>query len=63
MQSSEKLLTKAFPIPEVAPVITKITVDEKNGKYGVPETVDPFDYYQWLKDYYGIDMSQINSEQ
>ncbi len=37
--------------------ITKATVDEKKGKYGVPETVEPFNYNQWLSDYLGYDVT------
>ena len=46
--------------PVNPPVITKVTVDEKGGNYGVPETVEPFDYAQWLNDYYGIDIEDLN---
>lgn len=34
--------------------ITSITVDTKGIDYGIPETVEPFDYYSWY-------MSQMNS--
>lgn len=28
-------------------IITSITVDTKGVEYGMPETVEPFDYYSW----------------
>lgn len=46
--------------PVEAPVITKITVEENGGNYGTPNTVEPFDYYEWLMNYYGIDMNSLN---
>lgn len=45
--------------PVNPPVITKVTIEENGGNYGVPETIEAFDYYEWLMDYYGIDMNSI----
>ena len=40
--------------PVNPPVITSIKVETYGVNYGVPETVEPFDYYTWLmKNYYG----------
>lgn len=54
--------TKKTSEPNKEIVITKITVDEKNGNYGVPKTIEAFDYYEWLMQYYGIDMNAINAQ-
>lgn len=46
--------------PKEAPVITKMTVDTKGGKYDAPETIEAFDYYKWLMDAYGIDINSLS---
>lgn len=33
--------------PKETITITSITVDTKGAEYGIPETVEPFDYYSW----------------
>ena len=50
-------LTADMPINK--PVITSITVDTFGIDYGQPETVEPFNYYNYLMKYY----SSMNSEQ
>lgn len=40
--------------PVNAPVITKITVETYGIDYGMPETLEPFDYQSWLYSHYGI---------
>lgn len=35
-------------------VITSISVETYGIDYGVPETVEPFNYYNWLMQYYGL---------
>lgn len=44
--------------PVNAPKITSIRVDTKGVDYGMPETLEPFDYTSWLYKQYGIDPSQ-----
>lgn len=45
-------------MPKKAPVIETITVETYGVNYGVPETVDVFDYYTWMmQQYYGGGLS------
>ena len=39
-------------MPKNKPVITSITVDTYGVDYGEPETVEPFNYYDYLMQYY-----------
>ena len=39
-------------------VITKVTVETFGEDYGKPKTLEPWDYYQWVKETYGIDLNQ-----
>lgn len=40
--------------PVNAPKVTSIRVETYGIDYGVPETLEPFDYMTWLYSYYGI---------
>lgn len=40
--------------PVNPPVISKITIDTKGVEYGLPETLETFDYSRWLQQYYGL---------
>lgn len=41
-------------MPKTPVVITSITVETYGVDYGMPDTVEPFDYYSWMmKNYYG----------
>lgn len=40
--------------PKKQPVIKSITVETYGVDYGIPETVEPFDYYTWLMQQYGL---------
>lgn len=40
--------------PKKAPVIKSITVDTYGVDYGIPKTVDVFDYYSWFMQQYGL---------
>lgn len=42
--------------PKKAPVIKSITVETYGVDYGIPETVDVFDYYSWLMKNYGASL-------
>lgn len=44
--------------PVNPPVITSIKVETYGTDYGMPETVEPFDYQSWLYSYYGINNQQ-----
>lgn len=41
-------------MPKNPPVITNVSVETYGEDYGMPKTVEPFDYQQWLQSYYGI---------
>lgn len=49
-------LTADMPINK--PVITTITVDTFGVEYGEPETVEPFNYYNYLMQYYGSNLGE-----
>ena len=44
----------ASDTPKEAPVIKSITVETYGVDYGVPQTLDVFDYYTWLMEQYGL---------
>ncbi len=44
----------ASDTPKKAPVIKKITVETNGVDYGVPQTLDVFNYYGWLMQQYGL---------
>ena len=43
---------KSTPVNDV--IISKITVETYGVDYGIPETLEPWDYYQWIYETYGI---------
>lgn len=50
--------TSEESLPVEKPVITSIRVDTFGSDYGLPETLEPFDYYSWLYEQYGVDLTQ-----
>ena len=57
MKEEEKAQAeKSKPVNDV--VITKVTVDTFGEDFGKPETLKTWDYYQWVKETYGIDLKQ-----
>ena len=48
---------KSIPVKDI--VVSKITVDTFGADYGVPETLEPWDYNQWLYQTYGINPNQM----
>jgi len=40
--------TMSSDMPKVAPVITSVKVETYGVDYGMPETLEPFNYYNWL---------------
>ena len=51
---NEKDENKTLDRPVNPPVIKSITIDTKGVDYGMPETVEPFDYYSYMmQQYYG----------
>ena len=51
--SSEEAST---PVNDV--IISKVTVETYGIDYGKPETLEVWDYYDWLYQTYGIDLTQ-----
>ena len=49
--------------PVNPPKITSIKVETYGVDYGMPETVEPFDYTTWMYKQYGIDPSALSSQQ
>jgi len=47
---------KSTPVTDV--VITKVTVETYGADYGKPETLEPWDYYDWVYETYGINLRQ-----
>ena len=47
--------------PVNAPKITSIRVETNGVDYGLPETLEPFDYSSWLYKQYGIDPSSTGT--
>ena len=51
---------KSKPVNDV--IISKVTVETYGEDYGKPETLEPWDYYQWIYDMYGINLQQTITE-
>lgn len=49
--------TISSDMPVNKPVITSIRVDTYGVNYGMPKTIEPFNYYNWLMKYYGSSMN------
>jgi len=47
---------KSIPVNDV--IISKVTVDTFGVDYGKPETLETWDYYQWIYETYGINLQQ-----
>ena len=45
---------KSIPVNDV--IISKVTVDTFGADYGKPKTLETWDYYDWVKKTYGIDL-------
>ena len=48
-------------ITTVSP-ISKVTVETFGSDYGLPETLETWDYYQWIYETYGINLQQTITE-
>lgn len=51
---------KSTPVNDV--VISKVTVETYGVDYGKPETLETWDYYQWVYETYGINLKQTITE-
>ena len=47
---------KSTPVNDV--IIEKVTVETFGEDYGLPETLETWDYYQWVYETYGINLQQ-----
>ena len=47
---------KSTPVNDV--IISKVTVETNGDDYGMPETLEPWDYYDWVYKTYGINLKQ-----
>lgn len=60
-EGSEEDESAEVSTPVNAPKILSIRVDTKGVDYGLPETLEPFDYTTWLYKQYGIDAGSVTS--
>lgn len=51
---------KSTPVNDV--IISKVTVETYGVDYGKPETLETWDYYQWVYETYGINLKQTITE-
>lgn len=51
---------KSTPVNDV--IISKVTVETYGVDYGTPETLETWDYYQWIYETYGINLKQTITE-
>ena len=57
MKEEEKAnAEKSKPVTDV--VVTKVTVETYGDDYGLPETLETWDYNQWVYETYGINLAQ-----
>ena len=47
---------KSIPVNDI--IISKVTVDTFGADFGLPETLEVWDYYKWIYDTYGINLQQ-----
>lgn len=50
--------TLTADMPKNKPVITSISIETYGVNYGEPETIEPFNYYNYLMQYYGSSLNQ-----
>ena len=55
-ESSETQAEVSTPVTDV--IISNVTVETYGVDYGMPETLETFDYYNWIYQTYGIDLTQ-----
>lgn len=51
-EEEKKQAEKSVPVKDV--IITKVTVETFGADFGLPETLEPWDYYDWIYETYGI---------
>ena len=55
-ESSETQAEVSTPVTDV--IISNVSVETYGIDYGMPETLEPFDYHNWIYQTYGIDLTQ-----
>jgi len=60
-EGSEEDESAEVSTPVNAPKITSIRVETSGVDYGLPKTLEPFDYTSWLHSQYGIDPSSMGT--
>ena len=55
-EEEKKNAEKSTPVNDV--IISKVTVETYGADYGLPKTLEPWDYYQWIYETYGINLQQ-----
>ena len=55
-ESSESQAEVSTPVTDV--IISNVSVETYGIDYGTPKTLEPFDYYNWIYQTYGIDLTQ-----
>ena len=58
--SSSSESEKSTPVNDV--IISKVTVETYGAKYDKPQTLDAFDYYDWVYKTYGIDLKSYQTQ-
>ncbi|MCI8273649.1 MAG: peptidylprolyl isomerase [Clostridia bacterium] len=53
-ENSEEQAEKSTPVNDV--IISKVTVETHGVDYGLPKTLEPWSYYDWVYQTYGIDL-------
>lgn len=55
-EEEKKQAEKSTPVNDV--IISKVTVETHGVDFGKPETLETWDYYQWIYETYGINLQQ-----
>jgi len=59
-EEEKKQAEKSVPVNDV--IISKVTVETFGSNYGLPETLETWDYYQWIYETYGINLQQTTTK-
>lgn len=57
-ESNKEEKEKSIPVNDV--IISKVSVETYGIDYGMPKTLDAWDYYDWVYKTYGINLKQYN---
>ncbi len=59
-EEEKKQAEKSVPVNDV--IITKVTVETFGADFGLPETLEVWDYYRWIYETYGINLQQTTTK-